>query len=179
MVLLLITLAALAGLSSPPARAQRLASGVLGNGGDRAAGGGVAVKGTLGQAVVGASQGGALKLCHGFWCSSVARLVDVPLIPSGGPHDRPDLGPPSPNPSAGGTAFSIVLPVAAEVRLSVYDLLGGHRRTVYAGRLGAGVHHLYWDGTGTAGDREGSGMYFARLLVDGRWAGQRRLVLLR
>lgn len=174
----LILLGVLASACIPEARAG-LRGSVVGNGGGAAGGGGLAVNGTAGQAIVGTSGSGSTKVCSGFWCAGGPWMVAVPPELLGGPHDRPELGPPSPNPSTGGTTFWVALPAAAQVRLSVYDLLGRQRRTVYDGPLAAGLHRLYWDAADAAGARGRSGIYFARLLVDGRWVGQRRLVLVR
>jgi hypothetical protein len=47
------------------------------------------------------------------------------------------------------------------------------------GPMEAGYHVVRWDGLEGSGGAAGSGMYFARLLVDGRPYGQRRIVMLR
>jgi hypothetical protein len=42
--------------------------------------------------------------------------------------------------------------------------------------MSAGYHTLRWEGADAGGQRVGSGVFFARLLVDGRLMASRRLV---
>lgn len=68
------------------------------------------------------------------------------------------LGAAVPNPSSGASAFAITLDAPAEIRLSVYDVLGREVVVLIDGPLGAGVH--------TARVRVGTlpaGVYVARL----------------
>jgi len=85
------------------------------------------------------------------------------------------FGPTYPNPSTGQVTFRIDLPAAADLHIVILDVAG---RVVddLRDRLEAGRHALPWDAQGRAGR---SGIYFARLEVDGRPAGTRRLVVLR
>jgi hypothetical protein len=61
----------------------------------------------------------------------------------------------------------IELPSAAHVRLSVYDVLGRHRRTLLNASLPAGENAVSWDGRDGSGARVATGMYFARLVTGG------------
>jgi hypothetical protein len=45
--------------------------------------------------------------------------------------------------------------------------------------MAAGYHTLRWDGANAVGETTGSGVYFARLLVDGRLMASRRFVRVR
>jgi hypothetical protein len=63
-----------------------------------------------------------------------------------------------PNPFNASTTIEFTLPEAAEVRLSVYNILGQKVAVIFAGIKQAGAHSVTWD----AGDVP-SGVYFARL----------------
>ena len=57
---------------------------------------------------------------------------------------------------------------AAEVSLTVYDVLGRRVRQVWDGPLGAGTHRFTWDGRDAAGKGVAAGMYIYQVEVDGR-----------
>jgi hypothetical protein len=83
------------------------------------------------------------------------------------------FGPVAPNPSAGRVTFRIELPAAATVRIAILDISGrlvGEIR----GQRAAGCHLLGWG----AERAWPAGVYLARLEVDGRPAGVRRMVVL-
>jgi hypothetical protein len=140
------------------------------------------MRGTVGQSVVGASAGAAHGLCHGFWCFGGSRVVAV------GPPEDEASGPglptqlsfsaPRPNPSRDHVGFELALPKEADVNLSIFDLQGRRVYTMVDQRIGAGWHQVRWDGDG-GGGAGGSGIYFARLAVDGRTVAQRRIVMMR
>jgi hypothetical protein len=66
--------------------------------------------------------------------------------------------------TAAGSVRTIVfsLPVAGDVRLSLFDVAGRHVATLVSGMQDAGVHRLDWSST-----RVERGMYFARLQANG------------
>lgn len=70
------------------------------------------------------------------------------------------------------------LPVAATVRLHVYDAAGQKIRTLLSEPLAAGVHAVRWDGRDSHGRHVGSGTYFARLRAPG-FRTERKMLLLR
>ena len=149
---------------------------VLANGGNSGSNASYILAGTVGQAAVGVSGSGSFILCHGFWCFGGSRTVSVDDGPGGGAQLPRSLefGPPAPNPVRGVTRFRLGLPEAATVTLMVYDVAGRQIGEPAQQWLGAGYHQLYWsvpDGH--------PGVYFARLQVNGRVAGERRLVLVR
>jgi photosystem II stability/assembly factor-like uncharacterized protein len=78
-----------------------------------------------------------------------------------------------PNPFNPSTVVSFQLPVAGDVRLVVYDLLGREVSVLVNERRAAGVHEVKFDGSGLS-----SGMYFYRLRA-GDFVATRKLVLLR
>ena len=138
--------------------------------------------GTVGQSAVGVSGGASHILCHGFWCFGGSRVVavdppgDVPGT-AGLPVELA-FSQPRPNPARNHVSFELALPKEANVNLAIFDVQGRHVYTMVDRRIEAGYHQVRWDGAegGTGG---GSGIYFARLLVDGRPFVQRRIVMLR
>lgn len=165
--------------AASPAGAYRLAGGVLGAGTTPAGGignGPYALLGTAGIPVVGASSNATWTLSHGYWSFGGARVVAVEP-----PDARPaelSFGPAAPNPARGDVRFQLALPHAAIVRLVVLDVSG---RVVdeASGAMPAGRHMLNWAGVTREGRAVSAGVYFARLLVDGRPIALRRVVQLR
>lgn len=166
------------------AEAFSLRGHVVGQGATPAAGiaaGSYRMLGTLGQPVVGVSGGTNDIVCHGYWCFGGARVVDVPPGGPGGPGTpaalptKLEFGAPMPNPTRDAAAFSLALPAAARVELSVHDVTGRLLDRAEPVDLAAGVHRVRW----TGGGRLAAGLYFARLRVDGRVVGERRVVVVR
>jgi hypothetical protein len=80
-----------------------------------------------------------------------------------------------PNPSSGAVTVPVVVPKAAEVRVTVYDVLGRAVATLHDGRLDIGVHDLTLDGAALP-----TGVYLVRAEVSGSGAAQahtRRITL--
>ena len=68
---------------------------------------------------------------------------------------------------------SVVIPLelatdAAEVSLTVYDVLGRRVRQVWDGPLATGTHRFTWDGRDEAGKVVAAGVYVYKVAVDGR-----------
>jgi hypothetical protein len=80
------------------------------------------------------------------------------------------------NPSRGGASFRFALPRAAHVTLSIYDVAGRRVDLVANGAYPAGEHAVRW-GSAVGAGRRASGVYFARLVVEGRALDQRIVVL--
>jgi beta-lactam-binding protein with PASTA domain len=70
-----------------------------------------------------------------------------------------------PNPFNPVTSMSYQVPVASNVRLSIYNALGQQVRVLVNARLSAGYYRVVWNGTTFNGRNAGSGLYFARLIV--------------
>ncbi|HTR97403.1 MAG TPA: T9SS type A sorting domain-containing protein [Candidatus Acidoferrales bacterium] len=68
----------------------------------------------------------------------------------------------APNPSAGSTRFIVRLPQAGNVDLAIFDLAGRRVAGLWHGPMVAGEQSVSWNGAGVR-----SGLYFARLSVDG------------
>jgi hypothetical protein len=84
----------------------------------------------------------------------------------------------APNPMREAATLHFGLPVAARVSLAIYDQQGRLVRTVLAGVLPAGEQSVQWDGRDGTGQLAPSGLYFARLEVEGH-SLTRRLAVLR
>jgi hypothetical protein len=164
-------------LVAGPARAEQLRGGVLANGGSPLANANYSLLGTLGQPAVGGSLDASFQLCSGFWSFGGARVVAVDPPPIGQPPLLPtelSFSAPAPNPTRGPTRFALALPAPATITFVVYDVAGRQAGEPVSRVLEAGYHQLAWEG---AADH--AGVYFARLTVDGRVCGERRIVLVR
>jgi subtilisin family serine protease len=90
------------------------------------------------------------------------------------------LGQNYPNPFNAATVIPVTVGAAgaAQVSLDIFDILGRRVATLHEGSLAPGTHHLIWDGTGRDGSVLATGVYLARLVIDGN-AQIRRMVLLK
>ncbi|RKZ14762.1 hypothetical protein DRQ53_10745 [bacterium] len=96
------------------------------------------------------------------------------------PLSRTQLDAPRPNPFNPATELSFVLEnETSDLRLVIYDAQGRRVRVLASGEFGAGRHRARWDGTDDRGRLVASGVYFARLRVEGREAGARKLALVK
>jgi flagellar hook assembly protein FlgD len=102
---------------------------------------------------------------------AILRMTVSNLASVGGQNGALAVGaillPSRPNPFSSGTTVSYVLRDSAPVRLSVYDVLGRHVRTLADGMEGPGVHMQAWDGAGSDGSPMPAGAYFIRLESNG------------
>jgi hypothetical protein len=78
-----------------------------------------------------------------------------------------------PNPFNPTTVVSFQLPMASEVRLVVYDLLGREVAVVANERRTAGSHEVRFDGSGLS-----TGVYFYRLTA-GKYTETRKMILVK
>jgi hypothetical protein len=91
----------------------------------------------------------------------------VAVAGEGAAPARPVLGAPAPNPFSAGTQITFSLPVAARVRVDIFDVSGRHVRRLFEGVAEAGYHARPWDGLDTGGKPSASGVYMVQLEVDG------------
>jgi len=112
------------------------------------------------------------------WPDSVGQPTDAPspLAAHGAGH----LDAAFPNPFLAGTSlrFSLESP-ASEVRIDVFDVAGRKVSTILDRPLPRGTHIAGWASRDAAGRRVAPGTYFARLTVDGRPEGDRKMTVLR
>ena len=95
-----------------------------------------------------------------------ATVVQTPVVTRPVHHRLGDSYPNPFNPA-------VVLPLdlatdAAEVSLTVYDVLGRRVRQVWDGSLAAGSHRFVWDGRDAAGKDVAAGVYVYKVEIDGR-----------
>lgn len=96
-------------------------------------------------------------------------------VPGGG---EPRLAAPAPNPMRTETALAYALSRESAVRLEIVDVSGRRVATLVSGRQPAGGWSVPWRGVDDGGRQVASGIYFARLIVDGE-PRSRRLTLVR
>jgi|GEM_PF-1867400 len=80
----------------------------------------------------------------------------------------------NPNPFNQRLALEYVLPEAADMHLAVYDILGREIQLLANGHSSLGKHTIVWDAS-----EQSSGVYFIRLMVDGRWSMVEKVVLVK
>ena len=135
----------LAGGSAAVAQ-TRVGSSVIGSGGTVASGGGLRISATVGQAVIGPTQGLGTRALQGFWYTLPLTVSSVEEPVSGGAADRVALLSGGPNPFSDGTDLRLLLPSAGNVSLKLYDALGREVRTLVDGHRGAGTIVVHIDG---------------------------------
>jgi FlgD Ig-like domain len=84
-----------------------------------------------------------------------------------------------PNPVVGAVRISFELPTRASVHLEVLDLAGRRVATLVEGVLEPGRHEAEWSARNERGGKVPVGVYFYRLVVDGRNIASRRVVMVR
>jgi len=97
------------------------------------------------------------------------------------------LGPNYPNPFsqtprfAGNptTTIPVAVPVASEIKLKIYNLLGAEVKTIYAGSIEAGRYWFNWDGRNALGENVATGVYLFQLRASTGIALQGKMILIR
>lgn len=88
------------------------------------------------------------------------------------------LKPASPNPFAGSTAIAYTVPTGGGfVEIAIYDVAGREVRKLVSGASAAGDGTAVWDGLDGRGQAVASGVYFAKIDVDGLTASGKLLML--
>jgi hypothetical protein len=91
---------------------------------------------------------------------------------------REGLLPARPNPFASQVSLSYSLAAPGRAELEIYDVAGRLVRRLGGERVEAGEHQVDWDGHDQGGRSLEPGMYFYRLIVDGRASESRKAVRL-
>ena len=81
---------------------------------------------------------------------------------------------PYPNPFNQRVALDFMLPAAADVSLTVYDITGREAASLLEGRFAPGEHQVVWDAEGV-----GSGVYFIKLSAVGSQQSVKKVVLVK
>ena len=84
-----------------------------------------------------------------------------------------------PNPFNPSTTIKYELPQAADVELTVYNVVGQAVRTLVAEYQSAGRYAVEWDATNDSGHSLSSGMYFYRLQAGGEFRAVKKMLLLK
>ena len=84
-----------------------------------------------------------------------------------------------PNPFNPATTIKYALPQAADVELTVYNVVGQVVRTLVAEHQSAGRYVVEWDATNDSGHNLSSGMYFYRLEAGGEFLETKKMLLLK
>ena len=83
-----------------------------------------------------------------------------------------------PNPFNPTTHFSVELPRASEVDITVYDVLGRKITALMSGEQEAGYHIMEWDSKDSHGMTVPSGMYMVRMTA-GDFTAVRKIMLMK
>jgi hypothetical protein len=88
------------------------------------------------------------------------------------------MKPASPNPFTETTSIAYTVPTeGGYVEITIYDVSGREIRRLLTGHMPGGRGVAVWDGVDNAGERVASGVYFARLDVDGLTAMGKLMVI--
>ena len=112
----------------------------------------------------------------------VEITISGPAAAKAAIQTRPDafsLADNYPNPFNPETTIKYELPQAADVELTVYNVVGQAVRTLVAEHQSAGRYAVEWDATDDSGHSLSSGLYFYRLQVGGEFRAVKKMLLLR
>jgi hypothetical protein len=84
----------------------------------------------------------------------------------------------APNPSRAGVVIYYALPVAADVRIALYDILGREVKALVRESEYPGMHAVRWDGADSNGHAVSSGIYFCQFQA-GRTITTEKVVITR
>jgi photosystem II stability/assembly factor-like uncharacterized protein len=84
-----------------------------------------------------------------------------------------------PNPFNPETVLKVSIPHESDVRLAIFSILGEETTVLASGRFGPGRYAFLWDGTDRSKNHVASGVYLARLVIDGTPMFVRKMLLLR
>ncbi len=83
-----------------------------------------------------------------------------------------------PNPFNPETVIPFALPEAADIRLTIYNVLGQQIAHLIDDRLAAGFHRVAWSGRDDYGRQVASGLYFVRMQA-ASFSSVRKMLLLK
>ena len=98
-------------------------------------------------------------------------IQNIPLIPT--------LFGNYPNPFNPETTIPFSIPKESKVELIVYNIKGQKVKTIAKDFFEKGFHKLIWEGKDSSGKEVGSGVYFYKLKVNGKYKSVRKCLLLK
>ena len=150
-------------LATSLAAQTKIQSSVFGNGSTPTGGSSNQIVGTAGQPAIGQTAGPANGVAGGFWVQTVDVVTSVAEPASEAIPTKFRLLQNYPNPFNPTTTIRYDLPVQAEVRLTIFNVLGRSVRTLVVQKQAAGAHSAVWDGRDDSGRQLASGVYVYRL----------------
>ena len=105
---------------------------------------------------------------HGNESTSTLLTLGILGVGNPAPTTAEGLAAARPNPASLTTTMHFTLPRPGNVRLAIYDAAGRAVRGLVDGAQPAGDQDRTWDLRDAAGHEVGPGLYFARLVVEGR-----------
>lgn len=127
----------------------------------------VVVKSTSGLVFIGPSQNSDTQVESGFFLISAQRESTLAVGEADGLPSEYALRQNYPNPFNPTTTIKFDLPMATEVYLVVYDLLGREVVSLVNEQMKPGYHQIVWKGETADGWEAPSGIYIARLVTPG------------
>jgi len=123
----------------------------------------VVVKSIAGSVFIGPSQNGDTQVKSGFYLISLQRESALAVGEADGLPSEYALRQNYPNPFNPTTTIKFDLPVASEIYLVVYDMLGREVVQLVKGHMEPGYHQVTWNSKTADGRAVPSGIYIARL----------------
>ncbi|MFC1726255.1 T9SS type A sorting domain-containing protein [candidate division KSB1 bacterium] len=84
-----------------------------------------------------------------------------------------------PNPFNPETNINFLLKKAGKVRITVYNVLGQKVKSIIDEYRREGIHKVTWNGTNNYGDKVSSGVYFYRLIVNGKVLDTKKMLMVK
>jgi FlgD Ig-like domain len=110
--------------------------------------------------------------------AALRGTIDATNVPLGGEVAKTlSLSAAMPNPFTHETRFSVTLPKAGAVELTVHDLSGRRVATLHHGAMQPGTSSFIWRGERDDGSRVADGVYFVRLGVNGHTVARKVALL--
>lgn len=88
------------------------------------------------------------------------------------------LEPNYPNPFKKSTTINYEIPAANKVSLKIYNSQGQEVKTLFDEEKPAGKYTVEWDGTNTAGQNSGKGIYFYQLKIGNKYTEAKKMIKL-
>lgn len=125
---------------------------------------------------------GVVTWSFGSWKIEPRGAMDISAVyaPEEGYESQPmafELKPAFPNPFNPSTTVAFTIPKAAPVQLIIYNELGQRVVKLIDDQLQAGQHTAFWNGKDVSGNLVSSGVYYMRLISEGRQQVQKITLL--